>query len=210
MRQLRNQGSCGRPCRAHRTGGRATRTVRVAERQGQLMVDRAGSAAVPGVDFDQQLQDRIGKAVAGPEHVGCADGWVRTGRPGVLEGDQERATGATTVTVVAPVRPSAPRRCLTGEPGRPRTIIWLDHAQNHLLTEGSDLGSTSLPRLRTLLTDPDWRPMLALATTWPTAWDQLRCQSSGGLTIHTNKRRAPGPPFDRKLRPSHWGFYHRR
>ena len=44
-----------------------------------------------------------------------------------------------------------------------------------------------------------------LATTWPTAWDQL-ISSGERLTIHTNKRRAPGPPLDRKLRQATGAF----
>jgi hypothetical protein len=59
---------------------------------------------------------------------------------------------------------------------RPHTVIWLDDAQDYLLTKGSDLGNHDAARLRTLLNDPNRAPVLVLATIWPTAWDQLTRQ----------------------------------
>ncbi len=64
---------------------------------------------------------------------------------------------------------------------RPRTVVWLNEAQFYLDVPGNSLGEQVAAGLRELLRDPARRPVLVLATLWPSFWDELTARPDRGL-----------------------------
>lgn len=56
---------------------------------------------------------------------------------------------------------------------RPRTVIWLNEAQNYLDARRSDLGERAAAKLRELLRDASRAPVVIVATLWPEYWREL-------------------------------------
>ncbi|WP_348652400.1 hypothetical protein [Streptomyces sp. ATE26] len=76
-----------------------------------------------------------------------------------------------------PFNPTRPEAALA-ELARitPHTVVWLNEAQEYLLTPGSDLGQRVAAGLRALLHDPARGPVLVLGTIWPEYWATLTTQ----------------------------------
>lgn len=55
----------------------------------------------------------------------------------------------------------------------PRTVVWLNEAQQYLLTPGTDLGERFAAGLRNLLQNPDRAPILVLSSMWTEYWGIL-------------------------------------
>ena len=73
-----------------------------------------------------------------------------------------------------PIDPSRPEATADALPVvGPRTVIWLNEANQYLLTPASDLGERVAAGLRELLRDPERGPVLLLGTIWPEYWDIL-------------------------------------
>ncbi|ROO85946.1 hypothetical protein EDD29_3500 [Actinocorallia herbida] len=70
------------------------------------------------------------------------------------------------------------------------TVLWLDDAQQHLLTPGSVDGERAAAALRALLRDRDRRPVLVLGTIWPRPWQRLTGPPpDSGDDLHAQARR---------------------
>ncbi|MEV0184542.1 tetratricopeptide repeat protein [Streptomyces sp. NPDC050625] len=79
-----------------------------------------------------------------------------------------------------PYDPTRPEAALAAiEQLAPHTVVWLNEAQNYLLT-ASDLGERLAAKLRTLLADPGRTPVLVLGTLWPEYWRTLTLQPEPG------------------------------
>ncbi|MFE1840619.1 CDC27 family protein [Streptomyces sviceus] len=79
-----------------------------------------------------------------------------------------------------PYDPTRPEAALAAiEQVAPHTVVWLNEAQNYLLTL-SDLGERLAAKLRTLLADPGRAPVLVLGTLWPEYWRTLTLQPEPG------------------------------
>jgi len=88
-----------------------------------------------------------------------------------------------------PYDPTRPEAALAAiEQLTPHTVVWLNEAQNYLLT-ASDLGERLAAKLRTLLADPLRTPVLVLGTLWPEYWRALTLQPEpGGKDPHAQAR----------------------
>ncbi|MDX6742577.1 hypothetical protein [Actinocorallia sp. A-T 12471] len=56
---------------------------------------------------------------------------------------------------------------------RPKTVIWLDRAEDHLLTPDPGLGVRFAATFRDLLRDPERAPVLVLGTLWTSSWERI-------------------------------------
>ena len=88
-----------------------------------------------------------------------------------------------------PIDPSRPDAALA-EPPRigPRTVVWLNEAQDYLDPAEPGLGERVAAGLRQLLRDPVRAPVLVLATLWPKYWDRLTVRPDGGADLHAHAR----------------------
>ena len=88
-----------------------------------------------------------------------------------------------------PIAPNGPQSLLEGiaRVGA-RTVIWLNEAQNYLLTPGSDLGEHAAAALRELLRDDARRPVLVLGTLWSRYWHALADPHDGHVDAHVAAR----------------------
>lgn len=73
-----------------------------------------------------------------------------------------------------PYDPTRPQAALADleRVGR-HTVVWLNEAQHYLMPNDHRLAERVAAGLRSLLHDPDRRPVLILATVWPPYWDKL-------------------------------------
>jgi hypothetical protein len=86
-----------------------------------------------------------------------------------------------------PIDPSRPEAALHDLPHiGPRTVVWLNEAQEYLATGG--LGERVAAGLRELLRGPSRGPVLVLATLWPQFWDQLTARLAAGGDPHAQAR----------------------
>jgi hypothetical protein len=74
----------------------------------------------------------------------------------------------------------------------PRTVVWLNEAQFYLDVPGNSLGEQVAAGLRELLRDPARRPVLVLATLWPSFWDELTARPDKGADGHAQARELLG------------------
>jgi hypothetical protein len=104
--------------------------------------------------------------------------------------------------------PINPQGALAGLAGvEPRTVVWLNEAQNYLRT-ADGAGEWVAAGLRELLRDRDRGPVLVLATLWPDYWTELTVRPAGGLDPHAQAREllaghdipVPGAFTDEQLR----------
>ena len=79
---------------------------------------------------------------------------------------------------ISPSRPEAALRELSTI--GPRTVIWLNEAQFYLDVPGG-VGERIAAGLRELLRDSFRRPVLVLATMWPSFWDVLTTRPDSGM-----------------------------
>jgi len=87
-----------------------------------------------------------------------------------------------------PIAPTHPEAVLAGlDRMSPRTVIWLNEAQQYLLTSGPD-GEHVAAQLRDLLRNPRRGPVLVLGTMWPEYWNALAGESRSGGTLHQSAR----------------------
>ncbi|MEV0734161.1 tetratricopeptide repeat protein [Polymorphospora sp. NPDC050346] len=77
-----------------------------------------------------------------------------------------------------PTRPEAATAAI--DQAVPNTIIWLNEAQLYLAPTHTELGERIAAGLRTLLRDPQRRPVLVLATLWPHHWNTLTARPKAG------------------------------
>jgi len=73
-----------------------------------------------------------------------------------------------------PFDPTRPEAALAGI-GRvgPRTVVWLNEAQQYLNTAGTDAGERVAAALRTVIAAPELAPVLVLGSMWREYWDIL-------------------------------------
>jgi TPR repeat protein len=73
-----------------------------------------------------------------------------------------------------PFDPSRPEAAVQGiGMVGPHSVVWLNEAQQYLLTPDLKLGERVAAGVRTLLSDPARAPVLVLATVWPRHWARL-------------------------------------
>ncbi|MFG2088922.1 MULTISPECIES: tetratricopeptide repeat protein [unclassified Spirillospora] len=118
---------------------------------------------------DEVLRDRVRAASAGRSTTAMLVGESSTGKTrAAWEAVQELPEPWTLW------HPTDPDRLLGGlDAVAPHTVIWLNDAQNLLLTPGDGLGEKAAAGLRTLVRDPDRGPVLILGTIWPEPWYRL-------------------------------------
>ena len=139
---------------------------------------------------DQQFREATEDAVGGRSRVVVLVGGSSTGKTRACwEALQLVRAAATQWWLWHPI--NGPRRSdavLEDLPRvGPRTVIWLNEAQQYLLT-GDDLGDRVAGGLRELLNDPDRAPVLVLATLWPSHAATLAAHSEDGSSPFPNAR----------------------
>jgi len=78
-----------------------------------------------------------------------------------------------------PIEPNHPEALLTGLPEvEPRTVLWLNEIEHHLLTGDRSAGEQVAAAVRELLRTPGRGPVLALATAHPEDWARLTAPST--------------------------------
>jgi hypothetical protein len=88
-----------------------------------------------------------------------------------------------------PIDPSRPEAALRELPAiGPRTVVWLNEAQFYLDVRDGGVGEWVAAGLRELLRDPVRRPVLVLATIWPSFWDGLTARPASGGDPHAQAR----------------------
>jgi uncharacterized protein YidB (DUF937 family) len=88
-----------------------------------------------------------------------------------------------------PIDPSRPEAAMHQLPDiGPRTVVWLNEAQDYLGAAENALGEQVAAGLRALLRDPARAPVLVLATLWPRFWDTLTARPEHGTDLHPHAR----------------------
>jgi hypothetical protein len=126
---------------------------------------------------DIQLASLVAAAAAGQSTIGVVIGGSSTGKTRACwEAVRRLPTGWR---LWHPIQPSRRDALLAELPDvAPRTVVWLNEAQDYLEPGPGDHGEEVASRLRTLLRDPRRGPVLVLATLWPEHWDTLTTRSS--------------------------------
>ncbi|MGC5014817.1 hypothetical protein ACLQ2R_28970 [Streptosporangium sp. DT93] len=143
----------------------------------------AGGAGPPGLPayvprrHDEDIVALVRRAVAGHSGMAMLVGDSCTGKTRTCWEAVRLLPGGWRLWRPAdPVRPEATADALALVV--PRTVVWLDESQFHLLTPDGR-GERVASALRTLLRDPERGPVLVLGTIWPEYWAALTAVPDG-------------------------------
>ena len=155
-------------------------------------VEIDGAAGLPPLPpyiprgHDAELAEVVRAAAAGASGLAVLVGDSSTGKTRACWEaltSLRRAGGWRLWHPIAPSRPEA----LQADLARvgPRTVVWLNEAQEYLSgTEGDRVAAG----LRELLRDPARAPVMVMATLWRSDWDELTRRPAGGPDAHAQAR----------------------
>jgi len=128
---------------------------------------------------DRQLGEVVAAAAGGASQIAVLVGGSSTGKTRACwEAIQGLAEPWSLWHPIDPSRRDAAAQDLV-EVG-PYTVVWLNEAQDYLITQNLTVGEHVAAGLRTLLREPGRGPVLVLATMWPHYWTTLTAPPRSG------------------------------
>jgi hypothetical protein len=141
-------------------------------------------------EHDDELSQAVKRAAAGANVIVVLVGGSSTGKTRACwEALRPLRDQPLPWRLWHPISPSRPQSLLDGLPVvGPRTVIWLNEAQEYLSPAGGQ-GEQVAASLREVLRTQARGPVLVLATLWPSYWDALlRRPTDGSPDLHPQAR----------------------